>query len=97
MLKIIAACGNGMGTSMIIKLKVEKICKELGLQASVEALSMGQAKGLVNSSDVIICSTHLTDSFDATKKAKIVGVRNLLDENEIRNALQSALATETSH
>lgn len=91
MLKIIAACGNGMGTSMIIKLKVEKICKALNLQASVEALSMGQAKGLTNSADIIICSTHLTDSFDSSKKAKIVGVKNLMDENEIKTALEKAI------
>lgn len=87
MLKIIAACGNGMGTSMIIKLKVEKICKALNIQANVEALSMGQAKGLVNSVDIIICSTHLTDSFDSNKKAKIVGVKNLMDEKEIEASL----------
>lgn len=91
MLKIIAACGAGMGTSMIIKLKVEKICKSLGKDASVEAMSMGQAKGLVNSADVIICSTHLMDSFDSSKKAKIVGVKNLMDENEIKSALESVI------
>lgn len=92
MMKIIAACGNGMGTSMIIKLKVEKICKELNVEASVEALSVGQAKGMVNGADVVICSTHLVDSFDATRKAKIVGVKNLLDEKEIRAGLEKAFA-----
>lgn len=90
MFKIVAACCAGMGTSMIIKIKVEKICKLLNKDASVEAMSMGQAKGLVNSADIIICSTHLTDSFDATKKAKIVGVKNLMDENEIKAALEKA-------
>lgn len=91
MLKIIAACGNGMGTSMIIKLKVEKICKSLNVESSVEALSMGQAKGLVNSADIIICSTHLIDNFDASKKAKIVGVKNLMDEKEIEAALSKVI------
>lgn len=91
MLKIVAACGNGMGTSMIIKLKVEKICKSLNIDASVEALSMGQSKGLVNSVDIIICSTHLMDGFDSTKKAKIVGVKNLMDENEIKSALEKVI------
>lgn len=87
MLKIVAACGNGMGTSMIIKLKVEKICKLLNVDAEVEALSMGQAKGLVNSADIIICSKHLVDNFDPNKKAKIVGIKNLMDEKEIEAGL----------
>ncbi|CAT05022.1 PTS system enzyme IIB component [Mesomycoplasma conjunctivae] len=91
-LKIVAACGNGMGTSMIIKLKVQKIVKELGIDASVEALSMGQSKGLTNSVDVIIASKHLTSEFLQNQKAKIVGVTNLMDEKEIKEALTPVLA-----
>ncbi|AAZ44459.1 PTS sugar transporter subunit IIB [Mesomycoplasma hyopneumoniae] len=90
-LKIVAACGNGMGTSMIIKLKVQKIVKELGIDATVEALSMGQSKGLTNSVDIIIASKHLVSEFSQKQKAKIVGVTNLMDENEIKSALTPVL------
>ncbi|MCU9935756.1 PTS sugar transporter subunit IIB [Mycoplasmopsis cynos] len=90
-LKIIAACGNGMGTSVIIKLKVQKIMKELGVSADVEALSMGRSKGMTNNADIIISSKHLSSEFDHNQRAKIVGVTNLMDENEIREALKSAL------
>ncbi|WGI36404.1 PTS sugar transporter subunit IIB [Mesomycoplasma lagogenitalium] len=90
-LKIIAACGNGMGTSMIIKLKVQKICKELGIDATVEALSMGQSKGMTNSVDIIISSKHLSSEFNHNQQAKIVGVVNLMDEKEIKDALKVAL------
>ncbi|CAC13768.1 PENTITOL PHOSPHOTRANSFERASE ENZYME II, B COMPONENT [Mycoplasmopsis pulmonis] len=90
-LKIIAACGNGMGTSMIIKLKVEKIAKKLGLNAKVEALSMGQAKGMTSQADIIISSIHLMNEFATNQKAKIVGVVNLMSEDEIENALRKAL------
>lgn len=90
-LKIIAACGNGMGTSMIIKLKTEKIAKSLGLDASVEALSMGQAKGFTNTADIIICSTHLASEFRTDQKAKIAQVKNLMDDKEIAEALKLVL------
>lgn len=90
-LKVIAACGNGMGTSMIIKLKVQKILKELNIPADVDALSMGQSKGMTNSVDIIISSKHLTSEFVQNQKAKIIGVTNLMDENEIRQALKQAL------
>lgn len=89
-LRIIAACGNGMGTSMIIKLKTEKVIKELGLDASVEALSMGQAKSMTTSSDIIIASNHLISEFNPNQKAKVVGVKNLMDEKEIKEAIASA-------
>lgn len=92
-LKIIAACGNGMGTSMIIKLKVEKITKLLGIDATVEALSMGQSKGMTNSTDIIICSTHLANEFNHNQRAKILGVRNLMDEKEIEAALKIVIGS----
>ncbi|PWZ94120.1 PTS ascorbate transporter subunit IIB, partial [Staphylococcus pseudintermedius] len=31
MLKILAACGNGMGSSMVIKMKIEKCLRELNV------------------------------------------------------------------
>lgn len=88
MIKVIAACGNGMGTSMIMKIKLEKIFKELGQDANVEALSMSQAKGFTNSADIILCSKHLASEFNKNQKAKIIGVTNLMDENEIKEALK---------
>ncbi len=88
---IVAACGNGMGTSMIIKLKVEKIAKELGVDAKVEAMSAGQATGLVTQADIIICSVHLMDQFQTNQKAKIVGVVNLMSDEEIKEALKKVI------
>lgn len=88
---IIAACGNGMGTSMIIKLKVENISKKLNLDAKVEAMSVGQAVGMTTTADIIICSKHLIDQFNKNNKAKVVGVINLMSDEEIENAIKSAL------
>ncbi|MEG0367804.1 MAG: PTS sugar transporter subunit IIB [Coprobacillus sp.] len=88
---IIAACGNGMGTSMIIKIKVENIAKKLGIESKVEAMSVGQAVGMTTSADIIICSSHLIDQFNANNKAKIVGVINLMSDVEIETALSKVL------
>lgn len=52
---------------------------------------MGQSKGMTNSVDIIISSKHLTSEFVQNQKAKIIGVTNLMDENEIRQALKQAL------
>lgn len=57
----------------------------------MDALSMGQSKGMTNSVDIIISSKHLTSEFVQNQKAKIIGVTNLMDENEIRQALKQAL------
>ncbi len=44
MIKVLAACGNGMGSSLIIKMKIEKVLKEMGLEFNVHHASVGQAK-----------------------------------------------------
>ena len=36
MLKVIAACGNGMGSSQVIKMKISKVFKKLGVDAQVD-------------------------------------------------------------
>lgn len=44
MLKVLAVCGNGMGTSMIMKMKVSNVLKRLGIEANVDSCSVGEAK-----------------------------------------------------
>jgi PTS system ascorbate-specific IIB component len=90
-MKIIAACGAGMGTSMIIKIKITKIMEKLGIDATIEALSLGQAKGQEMNADVIICSLHLEDQFIKNKKAKIVAIKNIMDDNELEAGIKSIL------
>ena len=42
MLKVIAACGNGMGSSQVIKMKISKVFKKLGVDAQVDHNSVGE-------------------------------------------------------
>lgn len=90
MIKIIAVCGNGMGTSMIIKIKLENIVKKLNISAQIDAVSVGQASSIVNEADIIVCSSHLEDSIPQGK-AKVTTVKNLMDEQEIEQALKKVL------
>lgn len=91
MLKIIAACGAGMGTSMVIRLKLVKILKKLGVEAEVESMSMGQARSMGGMCDIIFTSLHLVSEFTQVKQTKVVGVKNLMDEVEIEASLKQAI------
>ena len=49
MMKVLAVCGSGMGTSMIMKMKVAQVLKKLDVDADVNSCSLGEAKsGLAN-------------------------------------------------
>ena len=43
MLNILCVCGNGMGTSTILKINVRRICDENNIDASVESCAFGEA------------------------------------------------------
>lgn len=49
MVKVLAACGNGMGSSMVIKMKVENALRKLNqTDFTVNSCSVGEAKGLAD-------------------------------------------------
>jgi PTS system ascorbate-specific IIB component len=92
MLKVLAACGNGMGSSLIIKMKIEKVLKDMGLDCDVHHASVGQAKSDARSYDLVIVSHTLTGEFENLGNCKVVGLINLLSEEEIREKVTEALA-----
>lgn len=36
MMKILAVCGFGVGSSMVLKMSIDKVVKELGMKVTVE-------------------------------------------------------------
>lgn len=88
-MKVLVACLNGMGSSQMIKMKVCKVLKNLGIEATVDHMSLGEAKSSAKSYDVIFCSLALVDSFDVGTKTKILGLKNLLSESEIEQAIRN--------
>lgn len=83
MLKVIAACGNGMGSSLMMKMRVEEAFRELNIPVKVEHMSVGEAKNASNSCDVIFASSALISNFSHVKNAKVIGLNNLLSKEEM--------------
>lgn len=91
MLKVIAACGNGMGSSQIIKMKIEKVFKKLGVEVKIEHTSVGMAKNQASQYDVVFCSEAFKDTFNsaAATGTVIVPLKNLLSEQEIEDKIKT--------
>ncbi|ARU91897.1 PTS system enzyme IIB component [Spiroplasma clarkii] len=89
MKKILCACGNGMGSSLMIKIKVEKVLEKLGIDGKVDTSSIGEAKGIADNYDVVLCSTYLEEDLDDCS-AFVVGLENLMDEAQIEIGLKQA-------
>ncbi|MBR7404508.1 PTS sugar transporter subunit IIB, partial [Klebsiella pneumoniae] len=56
-MKILTVCGLGMGSSLILKMNVEAVLKQHGIQASVEHMDVSSAASA--NADVVITNAEL--------------------------------------
>lgn len=87
MIKLLAVCGNGMGTSLMMKLKAKGILDKYKIQNTCENCSIGQAKAGISAYDVVIASTHLASQLNTNTKTKIIALKNILDVKEMEARL----------
>ncbi|MDG0873855.1 PTS sugar transporter subunit IIB [Paenibacillus dendritiformis] len=87
-MKMLCVCGLGQGTSLILRMNVENVLKEMGVQADVEHTDVSTASG--TAADYIVTSNELAQSLQG-HSAKIIIVNNYFDLNEIKETLKEAL------
>lgn len=90
MYKILAACGAGMGSSMIIKMKIKNVFDKLGLEAEIIHESLGTAQSSIGKFDIIFTLAALAENFPPNSK-NIVGLKNVMSESEIEEAVHRIL------
>lgn len=83
-LRVATVCGVGQGSSLIMKMFVEDVMKELGIPAKVESMEIVTAKAA--NSDVIFCSIlHVNELKSAAKI--VIGLKSLIDKKEMKSKL----------
>lgn len=87
-MKIYTVCGMGFGTSLMVKMTIDDILKEIGKQADVEAIDMGSANGL--KADLFVTSNDMKGSFPDVD-APIIYLDNMVDKNEIKDKVTEFL------
>lgn len=85
MKKILAVCGLGQGTSLILRMNIEQVLGDLGVQADVEHIDVSAASSM--EADLIVTNEELAKSLP-DQKEKVVIVNNYFDLDEIKEALQ---------
>ena len=78
-MKILTVCGNGIGSSLMLAMKIEGICKEEGIDAQVEASDFNSAQG--KNVDLIVTVKELAEQFD---HKKIAIIRSYVNKKKIR-------------
>ena len=90
-MKILAVCGMGLGTSLILRMNAEKALKQLGVEADVEVSDMGSARALASTADLVLTSQELAEQLGPVKP-KVVTISNFIDFDEMITKLKAAFA-----
>ena len=93
-LKLLVCCGNGAGTSMMIKLNVEKVVKKMNLEVQeIHHCAVSEGKSAASQYNIVLCSKNFMPLFaDAEKRGtKIVGLKNVMSAKEIEDGLRAAI------
>ncbi len=89
-MKILAVCGMGLGTGLLLRMQAEKALKQLGLKADLEVTDIGTARAAAQFADIILTSEELAQTLRGVKP-RIVTVSNFIDLQEMVTKLGAAL------
>ena len=89
-MKIIAVCGMGIGTSVLLKINAEKVLKILGVEATVEAADMATARGAAFDAQIVLTTPELVESLRGLN-AEIIPIDHFFDLEELNAKLSKAL------
>lgn len=89
--RILAVCGCGQGSSMIMKMKVDQFLTQQGVAHTVNSCAVGEYKAELSGADIIIASTHVADEITVSGNKYVVGVRNMLSAAEFGPKLMEVI------
>ncbi|MDR1903081.1 MAG: PTS sugar transporter subunit IIB, partial [Treponema sp.] len=85
-MKIIAVCGFGCGSSMILKMSLDKAVSQLGMSCETDIADVSTVKGMP--CDAIFTSSELADTLRSGNTVPVYVVKKYLDLNEVKTAAE---------
>lgn len=89
-MKILAVCGMGLGSGLLLRMQAEKALKRLGIDAEVEVADIGSARGGAQGADVVVTSAELAQQL-GDLGVPVVVVTNFVDLDEMVDKLGAAV------
>lgn len=89
-MKVVVSCANGAGTSLMMKMRVEKALKDLNVNVTkIHHCSISEGKSTASTYDVVFCPLNFIDMFKdaAAKGVTVIGLKNVLSDVEAREKI----------
>ncbi|MDP8162842.1 PTS ascorbate-specific subunit IIBC [Pasteurella skyensis] len=85
--RILAVCGSGQGSSMMMKMKIKNYLDKRGIPNEMDSCAVTDYKGKLANVDIVVSSQHLANEIDGGEKVSVLGVKNMLNPNSFGDEL----------
>ncbi|WP_026263522.1 PTS sugar transporter subunit IIB [Paenibacillus sanguinis] len=93
MYKVLVACRAGVGSSLMLKIKIQQVIKENNFPIEVEHGSLDALQGFHG--DAVITLIDVAEELRRKNlKIGVIGIHNIIDRQEIKAALEQFLASK---
>ena len=89
-MEVIAVCGFGVGSSMLLKMSIDKAFRALG--RSEEAMNLDLISGKSQKCDCIFTSPQIAEDLREEVKVPVYAVNKYMDVAEVTEVLKQAIA-----
>lgn len=90
-MKIITVCGNGIGSSLMLAMKIQEICDEEGIKVDVESCDVSAAGG--KNCDFFVTVKELATNFN---KDKTLIVRSYINKKKIKEDILEKIRAKSA-
>lgn len=87
MLKIIAVCGLGVGSSLILKMTCDSAMTQLGVKCDIEHWDMGTVRS--KQFDILVTTEEFAKNFEDLDN--VVYIHNMVSVKEAKESLEAYL------
>jgi PTS system ascorbate-specific IIB component len=92
MMKVLAVCAFGVGSSMALRMQLEKIFKSKGLSVEVDNTDLATASSM--KVDAIFTSPVFVRELQAQVKCPVLGVEQFMNAVQVTEAVELFLAAK---
>jgi PTS system ascorbate-specific IIB component len=88
--KILVACANGAGTSLMMKMTVDRVTKKLGMGVNdIHHCALSEGVSSARQYDIVFAPLNFKDMYKDAEAAGVcvIGLRNVLSDAEVEEKL----------
>ncbi|CNE60821.1 PTS system ascorbate-specific transporter subunit IIC [Yersinia nurmii] len=93
--RILAVCGNGQGSSMMMKMKIGSYLEKKGIPHHMDSCAVSDYKSKLTNTDIIVSSKHLSNEMVVGEGKFILGVQNMLNPHSFGEELLALIERVT--